>query len=61
MEEELDLQWKEKNERLLASAQDRHKRALAEVNDEKKELELKIQGLEQKVRGLTGNKMETGF
>ena len=53
MEEELSKEWKEKTDRLLSAAQDKHQRALAEVQEERQQLETKLANMEAKVCYLT--------
>lgn len=49
VEEELNKDWKEKCDKLLATQQEKHKRAIQEVKQENEELQSTIQQLEQKV------------
>jgi len=49
MEDELNQMWKEKCDRLLSSAEDKHQRALAEVVADKQAAEEKLHLLETKV------------
>jgi len=49
LEEELNRSWKEKCDRLLTSAQEKHQRALAEVTADKETAEEKLRLLEIKV------------
>jgi len=49
LEEELNNTWKEKCDRLLSSAEERHHRALAEVTTDKNATEEKVRLLETKV------------
>jgi len=49
LEEELNQSWKEKCDRLLNSAQEKHERALAEVMADKQTAEDKLRLLESKV------------
>ena len=50
MERDLNQEWKDKSDRLLASMQEKHNRALQDVKEEKAELERKVEDLENKVR-----------
>ncbi|KAK3602380.1 hypothetical protein CHS0354_011215 [Potamilus streckersoni] len=52
MEEEITREWKEKCDKLLATAQEKNNRVLQEVKEEKAELEKKVQELENKVQQL---------
>ncbi|KAJ8300576.1 LOW QUALITY PROTEIN: hypothetical protein KUTeg_022095 [Tegillarca granosa] len=49
VEEELNKEWKDKCERLLATAQEKHNRAIQDIKEEKEELENKVQELENKI------------
>jgi len=49
LEEELNHDWKEKCDRLVSAAQEKHQRELTEVVTEKKWLEEKVATLESKV------------
>ena len=49
LEEELNQSWKEKCDRLLASAQEKHQRALDGVTADKEAAEEKLRLLETKV------------
>jgi len=52
LEEELNQSWKEKCDRLLTSAQEKHQRALAEVTADKEAADEKLRLLEIKVISL---------
>jgi len=49
IEEDLNREWKEKSDRLLSSAQEKHQREIAEVNNEKAWLQEKLDSMESKV------------
>ena len=49
IEEEINKDWKDKSDRLLAVATEKHNRALQAVVEEKQELETKVKQLENKV------------
>ncbi len=50
IEKELENTWQEKLDRMLASANDRHQRAMADVQEEKAALEAKVRDLQEKAR-----------
>ncbi|KAL3872320.1 hypothetical protein ACJMK2_040252 [Sinanodonta woodiana] len=52
MEEEITREWREKCDKLLATAQEKNNRILQEVKEEKAELEKKVEELENKVQQL---------
>jgi FK506-binding protein 15 len=52
VEEQLNVQWKDKCDRMLNSAQDKHQRELDELNAERHQLEDKVSLLEAKVRDM---------
>lgn len=49
VEEELNKEWKEKCDRLLNAANEKHNRALLAMREEKEELEEKLSVLQNKV------------
>ena len=48
-EEEVGREWKDKCERLLASAQEKHQRALQDLQEEKERVEDQLAAMEKKV------------
>lgn len=50
MEEELTKEWKEKCDRLLSAANDKHNRALQALKEEKEEMEEKVAVLQNRVK-----------
>ncbi|KAL5012698.1 hypothetical protein ScPMuIL_011249 [Solemya velum] len=52
LEQELAQEWKQKSDKLLATAHEKHSRALQEMQDEKTDLFRKNQELEKKVQSL---------
>ena len=49
IEQELESTWQEKLDRMLASANDRHQRALGDLQEEKTSLEAKVKDMQEKV------------
>ena len=49
LEKELEADWKEKCDRLVANANERHQRSLKELKEEKEDLEQKVSDLEAKM------------
>jgi len=49
VEKEMNAEWKSKCDKLLATAQEKHNRALQDVKEEKEDLEQKITALQTKV------------
>ena len=49
IEQELENTWQEKLDRMLASANDRHQRALGDLQEEKASLEAKVKDMQEKV------------
>ncbi len=54
VERDLELQWRERSERLLTQATEKHERMISELHEEKEVLAKKLAQTEQKVSGLRG-------
>ncbi|XP_060552351.1 FK506-binding protein 15-like [Ruditapes philippinarum] len=55
IEEEINKDWQDKSDRLLAVATEKHNRALQAVVEEKQELETKVNQLENKIHSIRNN------
>ncbi|CAH1787108.1 unnamed protein product, partial [Owenia fusiformis] len=60
VEAEITKEWKEKSERQLLAAEEKHKRAQADLNEEKQQLESKLKQLEDKVVLLKSSQGDSG-